>query len=104
MTELVKIGETINDGVVEPLYCNPSNVIWIEGNKYGGCKIFFNTSRGSAGTACIGICDVTVEDMKEILEGKETYENVRKDDEGMKEYIKSHKQVIESEPSQMENK
>lgn len=60
-----------------PLYVNPDNVIWIEGNSDLGCDIFFNTDRGSCGTAYITIGDVVVDDMIAILKGKTTYEKVK---------------------------
>lgn len=72
-------GVKIERGVetTSPLYVNPDNVIWVEGNDDLGCVIFFNTDRGSAGTACITIGDVVVDDMIAILKGIKTYDQVK---------------------------
>lgn len=80
--------------VKSPLYINADNIVWIEPSPNLGSTIFFNTSRGSAGTACVTIHDVLVEDMLEIIHGHASYEDVRIEDE-MKRYavLKSREQT-----------
>ena len=80
--------------VKSPLYINTDNIVWIESSPNLGSTIFFNTSRGSDGTACITVRDVLVEDMLQIIKGQASYEDVRIEDE-MKRYavLKSREQT-----------
>ena len=80
--------------VKSPLYINVDNIIWIESSPNIGSTIFFNTSKGSSGTACVTVHDVLVEDMLRIINGQASYEDVRIEDE-MKRYsiLKSREQT-----------
>ena len=80
--------------VKSPLYINADNIVWIEPNPNIGSTIFFNTSKGSSGTASVTVHDVLVEDMLRIIKGEASYEDVRIEDE-MKRYsvLKSREQT-----------
>ena len=80
--------------VKSPLYINADNIVWIEPNPNLGSTIFFNTSKGSSGTAYVTVHDVLVEDMLRIINGQASYEDVRIEDE-MKRYsiLKSREQT-----------
>ena len=66
--------------VKSPLYINADNIVWIEPSPNLGSTIFFNTSKGSSGTACVTVHDVLVEDMLKIIKGEASYEDVRIED------------------------
>ena len=80
--------------IKNPLYINADNIVWVEPSPILGSTIFFNTSRGSDGTAYITVNDVLVEDMLRIIKGEASYEDVRIEDE-MKRYavLKSREQT-----------
>ena len=80
--------------IKNPLYINTDNIVWVEPSSDLGSTIFFNTSRGSAGTACVIVHDVLVEDMLQIIKGQASYEDVRIEDK-MKRYavLKSREQT-----------
>ena len=80
--------------VKSPLYINVDNIIWIEPSLNLGSTIFFNTSKGSSGTASVTVHDVLVEDMIRIIKGEASYEDVRIEDE-IKRYsiLKSREQT-----------
>ena len=107
---MVKVGEVtqieyfkcVEDGktlkreveIKNPLYINADNIVWVEPSSELGSKIYFNTSRGSDGTACVKVHDVLVEDMLQIIKGQASYEDVRIEDK-MKRYavLKSREQT-----------
>lgn len=80
--------------IKNPLYINADNIVWVEPSPKLGSTIFFNTSRGSDGTAYITVNDVLVEDMLQIIKGQASYEDIRIEDE-MKRYavLKSREQT-----------
>lgn len=80
--------------IKNPLYINVDNIVWIQPSSNLGSIIFFNTSKGSSGTASVTVYDVLVEDMLRIIKGEASYEDVRIEDE-MKRYavLKSREQT-----------
>ena len=66
--------------VKSPLYINADNIVWIEPSPNLGSTIFFNTSKGSSGTASVTVHDVLVEDMLRIIKGEASYEDVKIED------------------------